>query len=95
MPESPKSKTFSRPFRRLGPAGLGRRASRYFDRRRVMREATREAARAQGDAGAPRKEEVGSMKAIQRIESGICVTIGALLATGWVLAIGELFAHTA
>ena len=35
------------------------------------------------------------MKAIQRIESGICVTIGALLATGWVLAIGELFAQTA
>ncbi len=35
------------------------------------------------------------MKAIQRIESGICVTIAALLATGWVLAIGELFAHTA
>ena len=35
------------------------------------------------------------MKAIQRIESGICVTIGGLLATGWVLAIGELFAGTA
>jgi len=62
-----------------------------------MREAKREASRAQGRVG-PRPhqtEEVGSMKAIQRIESGICVTIGALLATGWVLAIGELFAHTA
>ena len=34
------------------------------------------------------------MKAIQKIETGICMTIGALLATGWVLAIGELFAQT-
>jgi len=42
-----------------------------------------------------REKGVGTMKAIQRIESGICVTIAALLATGWVLAIGELFAHTA
>jgi len=30
------------------------------------------------------------MKAIQKIESGICIAIGALLATGWVLALGEL-----
>ena len=30
------------------------------------------------------------MKAIQKIESGICVAIAALLATGWVLALGQL-----
>ena len=30
------------------------------------------------------------MRIIQRIESGLCVAIGALLATGWALALGEL-----
>lgn len=35
------------------------------------------------------------MKAIQRIESGICVAIGALLATGWVVAVGQLFVRSA
>lgn len=35
------------------------------------------------------------MKAIQRIETGICYAIGTLLATGWVVALGELFARTA
>jgi hypothetical protein len=32
------------------------------------------------------------MRVIQRIESGLCVAISALLATGWVLALGELLA---
>ncbi|MCR9094222.1 MAG: hypothetical protein NXI30_08395 [bacterium] len=67
-------------------AGIGRSVRRHFDRRQVMREASR--------ANSPRQQEVGTMKAIQKIETGICMTIGALLATGWVLAIGELFAHT-
>ena len=67
-------------------AGIGRSVRRHFDRRQVMREASR--------ASSPRQEEVGTMKAIQKIETGICMTIGALLATGWVLAIGELFAQT-
>ena len=77
-------------------AGIGRRVRRSMDRRRVLRDMEREAERADGHARSSRTktEEVGTMKAIQRIESGICVTIGALLATGWVLAIGELFAHT-
>ncbi len=31
------------------------------------------------------------MKLVQKIESGICVTIGMLLLTGWVVALGQLF----
>ena len=74
-----------------------RSARRFFERRRVLREMERESWCAEGYARSRRTkaEEGGHMKAIQRIESGICGTIGALLATGWVLAIGELFAHTA
>lgn len=30
------------------------------------------------------------MKAIQRIESGICIAISLLLAGGWAVAIGQL-----
>ena len=75
-------------------AGIGRSVRRHFDRRHVMREERREASRAEGRVGSRHGERVGTMKAIQKIETGICMTIGALLATGWVLAIGELFAHT-
>ena len=35
------------------------------------------------------------MNAIQRIESGLCVAISALLATGWVVALGQLFYRAA
>lgn len=35
------------------------------------------------------------MKAIQTIESGICVAIATLLATGWVVALSELLAPAA
>ncbi|GEM_PF-6103869 len=35
------------------------------------------------------------MKAIQRIETGICYAIGTLLAAGWLAAIGELLAPAA
>lgn len=35
------------------------------------------------------------MKSIQKIESGLCVAISALLATGWVVAVGQLFVRSA
>ena len=69
-----------------------RRVARHLDRRRFLREARREASRAEGRVS---HEGKTMMKSIQRIESGICVTIAALLAAGWVVAIGELFAGTA
>lgn len=36
-------------------------------------------------------EERLIMKAIQKIEAGICVAISALLAGGWIITIGQLF----
>jgi hypothetical protein len=33
------------------------------------------------------------MKVVQKIEAGVCVAIALLLTTGWVVAIGQLFAR--
>jgi hypothetical protein len=35
------------------------------------------------------------MKTIQKIEAGLCVTIAALLAGGWIVTIGQLFFRSA
>jgi len=75
----------------MSDIGLDRRVARFIERRRVMREMRRETSRAARRV----TSEVGTMKAIQRIETGICYAIGTLLAAGWLAAIGELLAPAA